>query len=686
MNTIPTKANAVLSGLPRVWFFSVVFLFGFLLIGQLVRLGFYFAFSGGSEAIESALITKAFTLGLRYDLKLGLILLIPFLILAGFKRLSPFIGSLARRLWLVYFSLIIAALIMVSIFDFAHYAYLGIKLSASVLNFLEDPKESAGMVWQTYPVIRLLLFWLALSSMLSYAIGKLIQKVSTQPGWAPKSKIRLKTNSLIIATAFLVLLGIHGKFSQYPLRWSDAYFTPTPLVSALALNPLLNFYDTRKYVGTTYSLQAVKDAYPRMAKYLGTDPLQPEALDYGRIALPKADAIPGQPNIVVILMESFSGYKSSLTGNPLDTTPNLKKIGDEGIYFERFFTPHAGTARGVFATLTGLPDVDMRNTSSRNSAAVDQHSLINVLTGYDKHYFISGSTTWANVRGVIQQNIHNVQIREEGSFNSPSVDVWGISDKSLFLEANTVFRAAQRPFFSIIQTSGNHRPYTIPAADTDFIKQDIPLDVLKKNGFFALDEFNAFRYMDYAVGKFFETARHEKYFDNTIFVFLGDHGITAQGNDVGPHMPRAYLDLKLSAVHTPFIIYAPKLLKPARYSTVGSQIDALPTVLGLTGHKIRLQSLGRDLLDKRYDDQRYAFTIFGDSNSAEIGILDSEYYYMRKATAKTGTLHALDSTTPSVDLSSANPERVVQMNHLLDDYYQTAMYLLTHNKQKPHPN
>jgi phosphoglycerol transferase MdoB-like AlkP superfamily enzyme len=265
------------------------------------------------------------------------------------------------------------------------------------------------------------------------------------------------------------------------------------------------------------------------------------------------------------------------------------------------------------------------------------------------------------------------------------IDVWGISDKSLFLEANDVFRAAEKPFFSVIQTSGNHRPYTIPAADTDFIKRDVPLDVLKKNGFFSLDEFNAFRYMDYAVGKFFDVAKREKYFDNTIFVFLGDHGITAQGHDVGAHMPRAFQDLKLSAVHTPFVLYAPKLLKPARYSKVGSQIDALPTVLGLTGRKIRLQGLGRDLLDQRYDGQRYAFTIYGDRNSAEIGILDSEYYYTRAADAKSGSLHAINSKTPAKDLTSTDLPRVERMNKLLDDYYQTAMYLLTHNKQKAHP-
>lgn len=672
------------SKLPRLLRFAFVFLLGFLAVGSLVRAGFYFAFSAAAEGVDARLIGQSFLLGLRYDLRLGLLVLLPCLLLGGFARLSPFAGTLARRLWIGYFSAAAALLVLVHIFDFAHYAYLATKLSASVLNFLEDPRESAAMVWQTYPVVRLVLLWMVGSALLAFAVARLLQKTATAAAWAPSGRPRLKTALLSFACVLPVTLGVHGKFSQYPLRWSDAYFTPNPFVAALALNPVLNFYDTRKYVGGSYSLPAVRDAYPRMAAYLGVEQPDAKTLDYGRIALPKPNAIAGQPNIVLVLLESFSGYKSSLTGNPLDTTPFLKQVAAQGIHFERFFTPHTGTARGVFATLTGLPDVDLRNTSSRNPAAVDQHSLINALVGYDKHYFIGGSTTWANVRGVIQKNIGGVQIHEEGSFASPVVDVWGISDKSLFLEANAVFRQADKPFFAVIQTAGNHRPYTIPEADTDFEKRQVSFDELKKNGFFSVDEFNAFRYMDYSVKKFFEAARGEKYFDNTIFVFLGDHGIAAQAHDVGPHVPRAFQELMLSAVHTPLVIYAPKLVKPARLRTVGSQFDVMPTILGLTDKKVRLQALGRDLLDPRFDDRRYAFTIFHDG-VGQVGILDGERYYVKKANAKRGTLHALDSATPAEDLAGREPAVAERLSRLLDDYYQTAMYMLTHNQQRPHP-
>ncbi len=48
---------------------------------------------------------------------------------------------------------------------------------------------------------------------------------------------------------------------------------------------------------------------------------------------------------------------------------------------------------------------------------------------------------------------------------SKTVDVWGISDKRLFLRSQYVLKEQNKPFFAVIQTADNHRPYTIPEED-----------------------------------------------------------------------------------------------------------------------------------------------------------------------------------------------------------------------------
>lgn len=664
--------------IPRLFRFTLVYLLAFIALGILIRLGFATAFGNKADPLPGRLLAESILLGARFDLRLGLLSLAPMLLLGGFKLTTPFKEGLAKRLWLVWFALVFAVLIFSHMVDFAHYSYLGVKLSASVLNFLYNLDESAGMVWSTYPVGKLTLVWALSVALLTWGVAGLMRRVSRFAGWEAG---KWKTSLLVLVSLLATLLGIHGKFSQYPLRWSDAYYTTNSFAAAVALNPALNFYDTMSYTKDTYSIDDVRAAYPAVAAYLGVDHPDAKTLNFERHIQPKPTAFKGQPNVVMVYLESFSGYKTSLYGNPLDTTPFFTQMAKESIWFDHLYTPHFGTARGIFAGLSGIPDVDLRDTSSRNPAAVNQNVLINAFKGYEKDYFIGGSTTWANVRGVLTKNIDGLKIHEEGSYSAPRNDVWGISDKNLFYEANKVFREKKSPFFAVIQTSGNHRPYTIPAEDTDFKLKNPSVAELHANGFAAVDEYNSFRYMDYCIEKFMQTARKEAYFDNTVFVFFGDHGIRAMGHDVGPNVPRAFQDLKLSSVHTPFILYAPKLLKPARYDKTASQIDILPTIAGLFNLSYINKGMGRDLLDPRFDASRFAFTIYPDEGG-EIGILDKDWYYIMQVGKKSGGLFDMKSNTPSADKASEHPDIAARMKQQLRDYYTVSDYMLTHSGGK----
>ena len=164
-----------------------------------------------------------------------------------------------------------------------------------------------------------------------------------------------------------------------------------------------------------------------------------------------------------------------------------------------------GTARGVWASITGIADVaeSGNKTASRNPSMVDQHTIINDFDGYSKLYFLGGSTSWANIRGVLSNNIKGLRIYEQDDYTSPKIDVWGISDRNLFKEASAILKQQAKPFFAVIQTADNHRPYTIPAEDVkEFKKIDLPIDSLKKYGFENNDEMNAFRFTDFCYQSF----------------------------------------------------------------------------------------------------------------------------------------------------------------------------------------
>ena len=386
-----------------------------------------------------------------------------------------------------------------------------------------------------------------------------------------------------------------------------------------------------------------------------------------------------RPNIVMVFLESFASYKSGAFGNPLNPTPHLDAIVEQSLQFTRFYTPHTGTARSVFTAITGIPDVELNKTSSRNPLVVDQHVIINAFEGYEKFYFLGGSANWGNIRGVLQHNIPNLQVYEEGSYASQRIDVWGISDLDLFKEADQVLRKQEQPFFAIIQTSGNHRPYTIPEDNHGFELLQHDDRTLKDAGFSSNGEYNSFRFMDHSLGYFMQLAREAGYFDNTIFIFYGDHGITGYG---GKHTPQFESDYILTGFHTPLLFYAPKLItQPGVDHKPASEVDLLPTIAGLAAPNGYLNTtLGRDLRDPQFADQRYAFT-FTHHRIPEIGLIGENSYFRMNADGSKALLIDTRANDAGQDVLQQRPGEVRQMQELTTGIHETAKYMLYHNKQ-----
>ena len=666
--------------MPKLLKFSLWYLLFFLLCSFLARLGFWWHFRDPALTTETATLLQAFVLGTRFDLRLGLVIVLPFLLLGGWAKLSPFRHRWAERFWWGYFVVASAGTLATIGLDFGHYSYLRTRLNAAILNFLGDWQTSAEMVWQSYPVIKITVVVFVVIAVLLWSVAAGFRRLR-QPrhGWQwhhPTSRHQLWFG---LTTAVLVVVGIHGKLSQYPLRWSDAFFTPNPFIANIGLNPVLNFFDTLDYKSAGFDQAKVEQAYPVIADWLGVSPNTSGPRFSLRREIPaRSDALATPPNIVLVLVESFSAYKTSTFGNPLGTTPYFDQMAKQGILFTRFFTPHFGTARGVFTTLTGIPDVETANTSSRNPQAADQHILMDsAFPEYERFYFIGGSTSWANIRGVLTNNIRNIRIYEEGHYQSKRNDTWGISDTNLFKEANQVLKQQNKPFFAIIQTSGNHRPYTIPAEDRDFQSQKWSLEQLKANGFDSQEEYDSFRYMDYSIKTLIETAKKEAYFDNTVFVFLGDHGITGNASAV---LPAAWTDLRLSSIHTPFLLYAPKLLRPAVRTEVASQVDVMATLAGLLPRPYINTTFGRDVLAPSQATRQAAFTITHD-RGPEIGFVQAPYYFMLGLPTQKGYLAELDGQTAN-NLEAERDDEARRLRQFTQHYYEMARYLLLNNKKQ----
>lgn len=635
----------------------------FLVVFTLMRLGLYILSDQQSYGLGQ--LGGAFFLGLRYDLRMIGILMVAMLLLGSIPAIHPFTHDRGKRFWLITLGIISFIVLFFFGVDFAHYAYLEQRLNASALNYLEDAKISMGMVWQSYPIVRISLALIAGTILLIWVIRYSWRKVHKQ-GYTGNKRTRI-----MAFIAFFLVNGffIFGKFDQYPLRWSDAFALGSDYKAAVALNPFESFFSTLKFRHNTFDEKKVRELAPRLQPWFGFAQ-NGGNLNFNRAVTPGPGALQGQPNIVLVICESFSAYKSSMFGNPLNTTPYFDSLCRQGIFFDRCFTPTYGTARGVWATITGVPDVEMPKTASRNPAAVNQHTIINDFKGYEKFYFIGGSTSWANIRGVLTNNIDGLHLYEQEDYQAEKIDVWGISDKNLFLESNKILAAQEKPFFAVIQTADNHRPYTIPEEDlAEFKKVDMPGDSLKKYGFESLAELNAFRYTDFGYQKFIEAAKQEKYFNNTIFVFIGDHGIPGDANAL---FPKAWTEKRLTSMHVPMLIYAPALLQPRRVHTICSQTDVLPTIAGLCNISYTNTSLGRNMLDSANAGLAFIF----DPDNDMSGVVQGNYFYRRQMRTGKEELASIVGDEEVQDKAAADSLRV-----LTEAMYETARWMLFNNKK-----
>lgn len=682
-----SEPSALTRWLPLPLRMAATWLLMWLLMLSLARLAFHIGFA--PAGVDWASLGAALKLGLRFDLRLALWLVLPVLLVGWIPLLAPWSRQRGVRIvWQMGVLLVSAAVVLIYIVDAGHYAYLHQRINASVVNFAKDASTSAGMVWSTYPVLRLLLVLVVLAAAFTW-FSKALFRQGLDPAWpgVPTTLRRrvLSRTLWTMGTALLVLLGIHGRFSQYPLRWSDAFELPGGAYSAsLALNPVLSLYDTAAFRKDTPDLAAVRKHYPRMAAYLKVDHPNLQTLDFSRQGVPRAGALPRRLNVVVVMLESYSGYKSSVFNNPLDPSPEIAKLAKDGVLFTRLFSAHGGTARGVFASLTGIPDVQVGDTSSRDQQAVDQHLIMNAFKDHAKWYFIGGSTTWGNVRGFLKRSSPDLHIVEEGQFKVPVSDVWGISDHDLFKETLRHLHEAQaggdkRPFFAVVQTAGNHRPYTIPQADLGppdkpgpFLLRDVPADQLTAAGFSSVLEFNAYRYLDWSVGRFFEMARQQPWFNDTVFMLYGDHGIMGQP---GANMPSYFGPLGLTNGHNMLLLYSPSWLKPKRLDMPANQVDVMPTLAGLFDQPYLNTSLGRDLLDPRFNADRSVFTFM-----PEVGLLSADRYVTTGAPGRNGRAWSLQD--PLVEVPVAAREK--EMQQLAQAWYETARYMVKHNPPRPH--
>jgi phosphoglycerol transferase MdoB-like AlkP superfamily enzyme len=654
---------------PRIRIFFRFILFHWFIFG-LFRLAFFFKFSGQEEGISFENIAQAFYLGSKFDLRAAIFLSMPLV----FASWLPFIDIKKNKKFWLYLAGLAAVLWMGVFFtDFGYYDYLKTRVNSSLVTFLYNPQISFSFVWEHYPVFKGAIVFAALIYIYMNFLNRYILR---QDFFRVKKSSMANVLGVAAFTAFFIG-GLYGKLSYYPLRWSEAFFSPNSFTSYLALNPHLYLSRTIRHRSNTYDKEKLKENYDLLADYYEVDKPDKENLNFLRYSPAKEKDFGFKPNVVLIVMESYASFKTALWNNPLDAGPYLSKIAREGVYFSEYYVPVEGTARSMFALMSGVADLSKYKTASRNPMIVSQNVLMNAFKDHKKLYFLGGSANWGNIRGVFSNNIEDIEIMEEGKFSEERVDVWGLSDYHLFKEVERKLESLDKDesFFAVVQASSYHRPYTVPDNVPGFQWIEHSEEELKNAGFISNEEYNSFRFSDFSLGKFFEKVQNEEWFENTLFVITGDHGVPDYG--AGFHL-RSRVETETAPFHVPLVFYNKKIFpEPIEYKKTATEMDVFPSIAGVLGVEYYNQAMGRDLFDPKYDDKRYALT-YTYHRTGEYGLIGDGYYLKVKPNSR--ALYKLDDSKEVLDQKEAQPEKFEYMSKLVDALMEFGKYMLHHNK------
>lgn len=461
------------------------------------------------------------------------------------------------------------------------------------VDYLIYTKEVIGNIYESYPIIPILLGVLAVSGLAAWGFRRfLIPKSAEAPGGWKRGCVVVALLACVTGGYWMVDIkdadSVGNRYNSEMAK--DGLYS---LFSAFIKNEL----DYRSY----YLTLPDQDASEFLAgEFSADDTSVPDAASgsAARRVRPVAEAI--RPNVVVVIMESMGAeFLNECRQDGADLTPCLSRLSREGVFFPNTYATGTRSVRGLEAVSTSLPPLPgMSIVRREGNERLRTIGSIFREKGYDLKWIYGGYGYFDNMNYFFGNN--GFQVMDRNSMEDSEVThstIWGVCDEDLFRravrEADESYGSG-KPFLQVVFTTSNHRPYTYPEG-----RIDIPSHT---------GRLGAVKYADYSVGALVEEAKGRPWFDNTLFVFVADHGAGSAGKkSLNPETHRIFS-----------IFYAPALLKPERRETPISQIDVLPTLLGLLKWPYDAAFYGKDALKPSYQSRYFV------SNYQYIGYLKGD--------------------------------------------------------------
>ena len=545
-------------------------------------------------------VVRAFVMGVRFDVvTIGFIIAIPTIILILFS----FFGRKSRVFEIIYTWFLTVCFTFtfgICSADIPYFEQFFDRFNITAFEWMAtgDSVFVFKMIFEE-PTYILMMIPVLMAGFVFWFFANRIMKNST--GWESVGYLRYGIYTLLLGG--LIFIGMRGRLNEKsPIMVGTAYFCNNAMLNQLGLNP--NFTLARSWLDSldpdnqTVRFMPDEEAIENMQQYLGIEKPDEE--------YPLARAVEGSPNpkdynVIVVIMESMSYNKTAHGGNSRNLTPFLDSLMDRSLSFNNCYTSGTHTYCGIYTTFTSYPVV-FRNHALKRIPVLQYDGFAAVLQnlGYQTAYFTTHDKEFDNVAGFLSQNEVERVVSQADYPVSEVKTTLGVPDDYMFRYSMDIYdyMAAQgKPFFAAMMTASDHGPYYIP----DYFE---PRSTELK--------YQITEYADWSLQRFMELASTKPWYDNTLFVFVADHGAAL---DTDYSIPLSYF-------HSPLVFYIPGMEAVAS-EALASQMDIFPTVMGILGKPYVNNTFGIDLLN---DSRPYVY-FMGDN---KYGVLDGEWLFINK--------------------------------------------------------
>jgi len=544
----PTKEllNRIIS-LARLYLFWLAF----FVLCRIVFLLYLYNFSHHLTIIETI---KVFYYGFFMDISTtGYILVFPFLL---WTIQLFFTTRLLTEIIKVYSIFIATILSILTLIDLQIYKEWGTKVNTDAFLYLKHPKEAIASV-SSAPIVLLIIIGvlLILAALVLFrfiARSKYLVFI--------KNSFRIVISKIAITTvlAGFLFLGIRGSIDIIPMNPSFSYFSSKQFANHASLNTAWNLmYDIKYFLrdkDKQFVYMSEKEMFLRVINILPKENNNPTT----SILNTK------KPNIILIVLESWTAKAIEPLGGIKGLTPQFNKLCSNGLLFTNIYANGTRTPHSLPAVLCGFPSTPQGPILNVPSKAEKLEYITKTLSasGYKSYFFYGGNINFDNMKALITFAAFDNIVEKHDFKTNETTSKWGAHDEILYNRVIKDLKNSSSPFFTTILTLSSHEPFEVPMKT---VIQGSEPDSMFKNSLY---------YADKCIGDFIEKASHENWYNNTLFIFVADHGhhLLLENEE--------YFDP--SHFHIPLLFYG-NALKPEfrgyRDSLIGNQCDIPGTLL-----------------------------------------------------------------------------------------------------------